>query len=117
MKNTIKLIVIVALLFVAFKATEDEGLSGFDVRKYVTTSELNVRKGAGTSHAVLFTMPKGAQVKVLSKNGKWFQVEYQGKTGYAYSKYIVSKISTPEIISQSPQRPGVILALMFVMTK
>jgi uncharacterized protein YraI len=59
-----------------------------DKEYYFATADLNVRTGAGTEHNVIFTLQKGNEVEVLSKNNNWYEVRYQGKNGYAYFEYL-----------------------------
>lgn len=76
---------------------KDNSLSG----TYTTTSDLNMRDGAGTTHKVLTVIPKGASVKCYGyytpvKNGdkvtKWLYVVYKYKnteyTGFASKNYL-----------------------------
>jgi hypothetical protein len=55
---------------------------------FLATVDLNVRVGAGTGHEVVFTLKRGDEVEVLSKQGKWYEIRFQGRTGYASSKYL-----------------------------
>lgn len=55
---------------------------------YITTVVLNVRVGEGTEYPVSFTLQKGEEVEVLSKDNDWYRIKYSGKTGYAHSKYL-----------------------------
>lgn len=55
---------------------------------YKAKSDLNVRTGPGTKYPIVLTLQKGDEVKVLSKNGSWCQLEYSGKVGYARSSYL-----------------------------
>lgn len=57
----------------------------------VTTTALNLRKSASTSSTVLMTMPKSAQLIVLSSSNGWSKVVYKNTIGYASSKYLNSK--------------------------
>lgn len=63
--------------------------------KVKSTTNLNVRKSATTSSKVLTVMPKNTSRTVLgtSKNGKWYKVKMNGKTGYV-SKSRVKIVST-----------------------
>lgn len=62
---------------------------------------LNLRKGAGTTYSVLARIPQGATVSVLSDfDSEWWQVTYNGVTGYAMSMYL-----TP--IDQAAEQPAV----------
>lgn len=50
---------------------------------------LNVRTGAGTSYTIKDTLKKDDTVIVLSANGSWSRVLYDGvKTGYVSSQYL-----------------------------
>ena len=67
-----------------------------NVTKVKTTANLNMRKGAGTGHKVVLTIPKGKTVNVsaTAANG-WYKVAYSGKTGWISNRY-VSVVSTPK---------------------
>lgn len=60
-----------------------------DIR--ITTEELNLRSGPGTSYSILAVMPKGAKVNLLSVSGYWAKVIYNGTTGYAHTSYLVKE--------------------------
>lgn len=57
------------------------------VQKKVTNS-LNMRSGAGTQHSSIMVLPKGAVVDVIGISGKWFNIVYQGKTGWSSGDYL-----------------------------
>lgn len=66
--------------------------------KYVTTSDLNLRykQGQLTTDNVVCVIPAGATVQCygyynLVNGVKWYLVAYNGKTGYASSKYLKKK--------------------------
>ncbi|OOZ39172.1 hypothetical protein BOW53_12795 [Solemya pervernicosa gill symbiont] len=47
---------------------------------------VNMRGGAGTSHAVIETLAVGSQLAVISQSGRWSKVETEsGLVGYIYS--------------------------------
>ena len=59
---------------------------------YQTTSNLNMRCGAGILKKIITTIPKGGKVRCYGYytkyNGvKWYLVAYNGKTGFVSSKY------------------------------
>lgn len=54
----------------------------------VTTANLNMRTGASTSNKVVRVIPKGAKVKVIQENGKWYKVEYKGQQGFSFKKFL-----------------------------
>ena len=51
---------------------------------YVNTpgSTLNVRSGAGTSHAIIGSLKHGDKITVTDDGGDWYKLTYSGKTGY-----------------------------------
>lgn len=51
-------------------------------------SGVNLRSGKGTSHSVVTTIPANGEVKVIHKEGDWWQVEYKGQTGYVNADYL-----------------------------
>ena len=57
---------------------------------YITTTGINVRTGVGKGYPVSFTLQKGDEVEILSKQNNWYKIKYGGKTGYASSKYLKS---------------------------
>ncbi len=56
----------------------------------VTTSNLNLRSGAGSTNAIIVTMSKGTSVKVIdSTNASWYKVQTSdGKFGYCTSQFL-----------------------------
>ena len=52
-----------------------------------TLSSVNLRAGMSTSSSRILTIPKGAEISVLSISGDYLQVKYSGKTGYIVSQY------------------------------
>ena len=64
---------------------------------YSTTADLNIRHGAGTSKALMVTIPKGTKVAnygyySVSNGCKWLYVQFTYKnvtyTGFASSTYL-----------------------------
>ena len=49
---------------------------------------LHFRSGAGTSEPIIGYLHSGDQVKVLGQTGDWYQVIYNGTTGYVHGKYL-----------------------------
>lgn len=66
-----------------------------DIR--ITTEELNLRSGPGTTYSILAVMPKGSKVTVLSVSGSWARVIYNGKTGYAHTGYLIKEGTAPSV--------------------
>lgn len=63
----------------------------------VTTSNLNMRTGPGTSYPVILVIPKGATVSVIGYSDSWAQVTYGGRSGYASTSYLTSPSSSTEV--------------------
>lgn len=63
------------------------------------TNSLNMRSGAGTQHSSIMVLPKGAVVDVIGVSGKWFNIIYQGKTGWASGDYLTEVNSVYKILN------------------
>jgi uncharacterized protein YraI len=68
---------------------------------YVTTSDLNLRTGPGKEYSVSYTLSKGSEVEIISKESNWYKITYSGNTGYVHSKFL--KFSRTITDSGSPQ--------------
>lgn len=54
-----------------------------------TTANVNMRKGPGTSHAVITVLPYGTKIdQVLGTTNGWSQVKAKGKTGWVSNAYL-----------------------------
>ena len=71
---------------------------------YITTSELNIRIGAGTNYKSLLVLEKGDTVKLIENaNDYWVKIQYNDKIGYAAMSYlqpIEIKTIEPETINE-----------------
>lgn len=54
----------------------------------------NIRANPSTAANILGTIPKDAIVKIISASYSWFQVIYNGQTGYVYGNLINSKLTS-----------------------
>jgi uncharacterized protein YgiM (DUF1202 family) len=66
-----------------------EAASAIKISKttYVTTTNLNMRTGAGTKYKTIVTIPKGKTVTATEKLGNWYKVSYQYTSkGKRYTK-------------------------------
>lgn len=54
----------------------------------VTTSDLNVRAGAGTNFNSIAKLNNGDKVTILSEEGDWYKIQFNGKEGYVNKKYV-----------------------------
>ncbi len=70
---------LVAGALVASQAEADPGRA---------TGSVNMRQCASTSCARILTIPAGAVVDVLARQGSWYQVQYRGVVGFASGSYI-----------------------------
>lgn len=61
--------------------------NGYPYQTY-TLASVNLRKGPSTGTTRLTTVPNGASVQVLSEEGDFVQVSYNGRTGYLMMEYV-----------------------------
>ncbi len=62
--------------------------SGTTTTTMVATANVNVRKGPGTSYAILGYLVKGETVQKTGTSGNWTQVKYNNQTAYVSSSYL-----------------------------
>ena len=63
-------------------------------RYAVTVNIANIRSGPGTNHSVLFEAERYYPLKLIKKDGNWFQVEdFEGDVGWIY-KNLVQEVTT-----------------------
>ena len=64
-------------------------LNSFAQDYYITTSDLNLRAGAGINHKSLTVISKGDTVRSLEDaGGYWLKIQYREKVGYAAKQYL-----------------------------
>ncbi len=56
---------------------------------YLTTADVNVRRGPGTKYQVVTTIPRGIKVNVVAREGQWLRVEskHGNQPGYISERY------------------------------
>ncbi len=54
------------------------------------TTPINVRSGAGTKHGVIGSLNTGEGAEKLGTSGSWTKINYNGKTAYAFTKYLTT---------------------------
>ena len=54
----------------------------------LTTDLLNLRKGPGIDYEKILVMPKGAKVEVVGEENNWYQVLFEGQTGFCFGDYL-----------------------------
>jgi hypothetical protein len=71
--------------------------------KYISTSDLNLRDGPGTSYDPIGVIKKGDTVTLLDNSeGYWAELEFQGERGYSARKYL-ERIDTIEEEINEPE--------------
>jgi uncharacterized protein YraI len=103
----IKQILLVVLLTIS-------SISTFANDHYITTADVNVRTGAGKGYAVAFTLTKGQEVEVLSKNSNWYKISYSRNIGYVYSRYLQYKVEDSGTKQDLPEQNKGLLVAGFV---
>ncbi len=59
----------------------------------ISKSDVNFRKGAGTSYELLGTLQKGASVEIISKSGDYYRIAYSGIVGYVLKSCVGNIVS------------------------
>ena len=65
-------------------------------------SGLRVRQGPGTSYPILATVSDGTQYAITGKTNGWYQICYNGRTGYVSADYILEKDQNGIITAPGP---------------
>ncbi len=60
----------------------------FGIVSKITTSDLNLRSGPGTNHAVIAVLKKGTSVNVIARSSTWSQISVNGKKGWVSNQFI-----------------------------
>ena len=53
-----------------------------------TASAVYMRSEPQNGAAIVCTIPENTTIQKVSQNGNWYQVSYNGKTGYIYKKFL-----------------------------
>ena len=82
----------------------------------ITTDNLNVRAGAGTSYACLGKVERNILMEYAGKVGDFFETRYMGKTAYIHSAYakIVSLQAADEAVERVIQEGLKVLGTPYV---
>lgn len=54
----------------------------------VDSSYLRIRAAASTNSEVVGTMIEGTRFDIISKSGQWYNIQYNGITGYVFEEYV-----------------------------
>ncbi len=80
----------------AEKTTLDESkLTTAYIKTQSTDGKVNLRKEASAASESLGTLKNGDDVKIAGKEGDWYKVVVNGKTGYVKAEYITDKKTVP----------------------
>lgn len=77
-------------------------LGAFAVPGEVHTT-VNLREGAGTTTPVLGKIPNGSAVEVVSCDGDWCQITWQGKKGYIIATSLAQGAAPPSTTGAVPR--------------
>ncbi|MCR5826017.1 MAG: SH3 domain-containing protein [Oscillospiraceae bacterium] len=72
-----------------------DGSSGGSRPGIITGGTINVRTGAGTEYERLTQVSTGKKVTILAEENGWFQISFDGKTGYVLDDYVFEGDSLP----------------------
>ena len=78
---------------------EQSNISSIQVGTIGTPSgkRLNLRKEPSMDGKIIGRISNGSTVTILDQDGEWYEVSYDGKTGYVYAEYVtVAKETVPE---------------------
>jgi len=67
----------------------------------ITGNRVNLRSGPGLGYGRLAYLYQGQKVTVQGQTGEWYHVNYQGKEGYVYGRYLSRSSSMPNAGSTS----------------
>lgn len=69
------------------------------------TSNLRIREKASTSSSVIGYMTNGQEFSILGKEGTWYKITFNNKTGYIHSDYVkeIGQTSQPPTSENKPE--------------
>ena len=79
------------------------------------TSSLNVRAGAGTGYDKIGSLSPNETVTIISKSGDWYEIEFNGGTGWVHADYI-QIIENTGSVPETPSTPESSLGQKVVVT-
>lgn len=56
----------------------------------IKVNSLNLRSGPGTTYTIIGVLGKGDTVTIVAKSGSWYQVVFNGRTGYVHVDYVTA---------------------------
>ena len=85
---------------------ENNGTNGADGKTATFLYYTNVRKGPGTNYSILTCAPKNSTCTVLALKDGWYQINYQGISGYVRSDLVTVKEDTNSNNESNNGTPG-----------
>ena len=87
-------------------ATVDTQCPNNTIYGYVSAegSGLRVRQGPGTSYPILATVSDGTQYAITGKTNGWYQICYNGRTGYVSADYILERDQNGILTDPTPDK-------------
>jgi septal ring factor EnvC (AmiA/AmiB activator) len=70
----------------------------------IKASDLRMRTGPGTEYRIAASVPKGAEVKILSNQNGWLEIEHEGVRGFILHRDDFIEIAEPKA-DENPQTP------------
>lgn len=70
----------------------------------ISGSDVRMRSGASTKSSVITTLDKGTKTPVVGAQGNWYEISYNGKTGFVSADYV--KISVGAAAAATPSTPA-----------
>lgn len=86
--------------------TNTPDVSGSETWYVAGPGKLNLRKEASTNSQRLGQYGPGTAMKVLKKDGEWFKVEVDGKTGWVMSQYLTKTKPGTGSETEQPNNSG-----------
>ena len=100
MKKLTSLVLAVVLLFLfTFPNVASADSGSLTVN---ATAGLNMRTGPGTDNAIITTLNHGTKVNYTNTQNGWYQVSFNGRTGWVIGTYV---ITTPTVASTPTPAP------------
>ena len=72
----------------------------------VSGDDVRMRSGAGTGSSVVGTYDKGTKMSVIGAAGNWYEVSYNGKTGYVSADYMKLSVGNASGSTQTASTPA-----------
>lgn len=63
----------------------------------IAADSVRLRSGSNTGSSILTELSQGTAVSVLGRDGDWYRVNYDGKTGYMAAAYVTLRASAGDL--------------------